>query len=287
MAIVMILVMMFSIMAFASRYVKVPPNKAMVVFGARTRDGSGMKIYTSGGKFILPIIESWSWLDLCITTLDLTIREIQTDDRKSIDIEVVVQAQIDPTEDTLKTAAVMLLKKSAEEVEYVVKNTIEGHVRGVCITLTLDQIRADRCMVSEEIHAVAVKDLRNMGLNIVSLTIRDAKESGAMMSDSEREEVMKDLPERVVILERELEGLKQLLGVSPMDPAGSSQPVTSANIHPETTSSTPPHPPPHPPPPAPTPQPSASGSSCPACHQPMVFMGKYQRWFCRTCKAWR
>jgi len=165
-----------AIVVYASRYVKVPPNKAMVVYGHGDKFGSGMQIYTSGGRFILPIIEAWAWLDLGITTLNINVQEVVTKEGVMLDVESVTQIQIDPQEDSLRTAAVMLLQKSAEEIEYVAQKTLEGHVRGVCATLTIEEINADRAVVAEQILKVAVEDLKNMGLNVVSFTIRDLKD---------------------------------------------------------------------------------------------------------------
>ena len=173
MIVIVIILIIIMVLALASRYVKVPPNKAMVVFGHKFKGDEGVQILTGGGKFIIPIIESWSWLDLGITTLNISVTDVVTKEGVMLDVEAVTQTQIDPQEDALKTAAVMLLNKTNDEIEYVAKKTLEGHVRGVCATLTIEQINADRAAVSEEILKVAVGDLRNMGLNVVSFTIRD------------------------------------------------------------------------------------------------------------------
>ncbi len=176
MAIVLIFVVVFAVLAFNSRYVKVPPNKAMIVYGKKDRSGQGMQIQASGGRFIWPIIQSWAWLDLGITTLNISVTDVVTKEGVMLDVEAVTQTQIDPQEDSLKTASMMLLQKSNEEIEYVAQKTLEGHVRGVCATLTIEQINADRAAVSEQILKVAVEDLKNMGLNVVSFTIRDLKD---------------------------------------------------------------------------------------------------------------
>ena len=177
MGIIIILLLIGVVYAAASRYIKVPPNKAMVVYGRGDKSGGGLQILTSGGKLIWPIIESWSWLDLGITTLPINVTEVVTDKGVMLNVDAVTQTQIDPQETSLRTAAVMLLNKSQEEIEYVAQKTLEGHVRGVCATLTIEQINADRAIVAEKILKVAVEDLKNMGLTVVSFTIRDLKDN--------------------------------------------------------------------------------------------------------------
>ena len=181
--------MMVMFMVFATRYKKVPPNKAMVVFGHRFQGNKGMMIYTGGGRFIQPIIESVGWLDLETRPLNIEVRGVKTKDDIMVDVEIAAQIQIDSQEDSLKTAAVMLLNKTSEEIDYVAMKTIEGHVRGVCIALAHNQINAERAFVSEQIRHVVAEDLKSMGLNVVSLTLSDVKDHVPQDPNSEMETV--------------------------------------------------------------------------------------------------
>jgi uncharacterized membrane protein YqiK len=63
----MVMTIMTMMIIFASRYKKVPPNKAMVVYGRRMPSGRGYRVISGGGKFIMPIVESYEFLDLDLT----------------------------------------------------------------------------------------------------------------------------------------------------------------------------------------------------------------------------
>ncbi len=156
----------------ATRFKTVPPNRALVVYGKKTGK-KGYYITTSGGKVILPIVQRYGWLNLEISTLDINVYDVVTKEGVMLDVEAVTQVQIDKKNEALETAANMLLDKSTKDIEYVAQRSLEGHVRGVCATLTIEQINSDRDSVSRSILEVAVKDLENMGLNVVSFTIRD------------------------------------------------------------------------------------------------------------------
>ncbi len=178
---IIIIVIAFLLFAvYASRYMRVPPNKAMVVFGRDFKSGSGdtegMQIFISGGKFILPVWESWHWLDLEIRTLSVDVKEVVTKEGVMLDVESVTQIQIAPKTESLRTAAVMLLNKTNEEIDYLALKTLEGHVRGVCANLTVEQINSERVAVSEDILKVVDSDLNSMGLKVVSFTIRDLRD---------------------------------------------------------------------------------------------------------------
>src|SRR5213592_188625 len=90
-----------TVLAYASRYKKVPPNMAMVVYGRRQKGmgGRGYQVKSGGAKFIVPIFESVEWLRLDVRTLDLVVTEIVTDVKRSgakINIKAVAQVKISP-----------------------------------------------------------------------------------------------------------------------------------------------------------------------------------------------
>ena len=88
-------VIMAIIMVYASRYKKVPPDKAMVVYGKRQAGKKGYRVISGGAKFIVPIVESYEFLPLDVRTLDVVVRDIVTDVVKS-------GAKVNP--ETLKAA---------------------------------------------------------------------------------------------------------------------------------------------------------------------------------------
>jgi flotillin len=167
---------MFAI--YASRYKKVPPDKAMVVYG-RKRGGKGYEIISGGGKFIWPIVEAYEFLPLDVRTLDISVNDIVTDVEISgakMNIKSVTQIKISSHPATLKTGAEHLLHKSDREINEIAMKTLEGHVRGVCATMTIEAINSDRDTISGKIANMAAKDLMNMGIEIRSFTIKEIED---------------------------------------------------------------------------------------------------------------
>lgn len=159
---------------YASRYKKVPPDKAMVVYGKR-----GFTVITGGAKFIVPIIESYEFLPLDVRTLDINVQDIVTDVARSgakVNIKSVAQIKISGDKKVLNTAAEHLLHKSDNEINEIAMKTLEGHVRGVCATLTVEEINSDRDTISARIQNMAGNDLMNMGIAIRSFVIRDLED---------------------------------------------------------------------------------------------------------------
>ncbi|HKZ89415.1 MAG TPA: SPFH domain-containing protein [Thermoplasmata archaeon] len=170
------------ILIAASRYKKVPPNMAMVVYGRRQRGtgGRGYKVISGGAKIIIPVVESIEWLRLDVRTLDLVVPDIVTDVKRSgakINIKAVAQVKVSSDEATLNTAAENLLGKTEQAVNEIALKTLEGHVRGVCATLTVEEVNSDRDAIASKILGMAGNDLRNMGIEIRSFVIKEIEDA--------------------------------------------------------------------------------------------------------------
>ena len=166
---------------YASRYKKVPPDRAMVVYGRMmdSKTGKGYRVISGGGKFIVPILESFEYLPLDVRTLDVVVNDIVTDVTKSgakVNIQGVVQVKIGSQPDILDTAAEHLLHKTNAEINEIALKTMEGHVRGICATLTIEAINSERDAVATKVHEQARGDLRNMGIEIVSFVVKEIED---------------------------------------------------------------------------------------------------------------
>src|SRR5256885_13309355 len=160
-----------TVLAYASRYKKVPPNMAMVVYGRRQKGlgGRGYQVKSGGAKFVVPIFESVEWLRLDVRTLDLVVTDIVTDVKRSgakINIKAVAQVKISSDEATLNTAAENLLGKTEQQVDEIALKTLEGHVRGVCATLTVEEVNSDRDAIASKILGMAGDHLPTLGIQI-------------------------------------------------------------------------------------------------------------------------
>ena len=170
------------VLLYASRYKKVPPNMAMVVYGSRQKGagGAGYRVISGGAKFIVPIVQSVAWIKLEVRTLDVVVNDIVTDVKRSgakINIKAVAQVKISSDEATLNTAAENLLGKREEDINEIALKTLEGHVRGVCATLTVEEVNSDRDQLASKIQSLAGQDLRNLGIDIRSFVIKEIEDA--------------------------------------------------------------------------------------------------------------
>src|SRR5437867_6813404 len=118
-----------TIVIYARRYKRVPPNQAMVVFGRRRGD-VGYNVIMGGGKFILPIVEQVEYLDLSLQTLEIHVPAVITRSGVPLTVECVAQIKISNERTKLNVAAVQLLGKTRDGVAQLAEATIVGQVRG-------------------------------------------------------------------------------------------------------------------------------------------------------------
>jgi flotillin len=173
------------ILAVAKRYRKVGPNQVMVISGRRHRvrgkegavELTGYRIRKGGGAFIFPLLERVDVLSLEVMTLDFTTPEVYTKPGVPIVVDGVAQVKIKGDEGSIRTAAEQFLGKTVQEIERIALQTVEGHLRAIIGTLTVEEIYRNRDQFAGSVQEVAVADLANMGLEIVSFTLKDIRDS--------------------------------------------------------------------------------------------------------------
>lgn len=185
---VAILGVFLAIAMFSKRYQKVPPDKALVVYGRRSRisvrDAAGVmqtrdvgyRFVQGGGTFVIPVLESFAWLNLSTHTVEPEVTDVVTKEGVPLTVEGVAQIKIKSDSVSIATAAEQLLGKGDAEITTIAQKTLEGHIRGVCATLTVESINADRAALSSKIQEEAVPDFERLGIEITTFTIKDIKD---------------------------------------------------------------------------------------------------------------
>ncbi len=163
-----IIVIILAAVVLARRYRKVEPDQAMVVYG-RNR----FQVITGGAKFILPVVQSVRFMSIGAQKLPIRVADVITRSGVPLTVDCVTIIKISSETTKLNVASQQWLSKNIEDIHDAAQEIITGHIRGVCATLEIEQINSDRDALSGKIREVAVPDLANMGLEIVSLTVKD------------------------------------------------------------------------------------------------------------------
>jgi flotillin len=180
-AVVIVFVLFLLLYMVFSRYTKVGPNQVLVVSGLKRKaeDGSrvGFRIVKGGGTFVWPIFEKVDILSLELLTIDVQTPEVYTSKGVPVKVDGVAQVKVKGDDVSIRTASEQFLGKATDEIRNIATQTLEGHLRAILGTMTVEEIYQNRDAFASRVQEVAAGDTANMGLTIVSFTIRDIRDS--------------------------------------------------------------------------------------------------------------
>src|SRR4051812_25550144 len=183
-AILFVVFMMVGI--WASRYTKVGPNQVLVISGRRHRitdpDGNthdvGFRVVKGGGVFVWPVFEKIDLLSLELLTIDVQQeQDVYTSKGVPVRVDGVAQIKVKGDDISIATAAEQFLSKDTDAIKNIAMQTLEGHLRAILGTMTVEEIYQNRDAFASKVQEVAAGDMANMGLSIVSFTIRDIRDT--------------------------------------------------------------------------------------------------------------
>ncbi len=174
--IILVIVLFIFISVFVNRYVKVGPDEALIVSGRKKRlpNGQtvGFRIVKGGATFVIPVLEVSKVISLRIMPLDVN-SSAYTSQGVQVSVDGIAQVKIDSTEEAIATAAEQFLSHKEDEIKRIATQTLEGHLRSIVGNLTVEEINQNRDAFAQKVQELAAGDLANMGLKIISFTIRE------------------------------------------------------------------------------------------------------------------
>ncbi len=169
-------------MIYASRYQKVGPNQVLIIAGRGTvfvdpttgqAQRRSFRVVRGGGTFIYPVIERVDHLSLELMTIEVVTPNVYTLQGVPVTLDGVAQVKVGSDDVSIVTAAEQFLSKRVNEIQNVALQTLEGHLRAIVGTMTVEEIYKDRDKFAQRVQEVSALDMKNMGLTIVSFTIKN------------------------------------------------------------------------------------------------------------------
>ncbi|MGN5650994.1 SPFH domain-containing protein [Bacillus sp. Brlt_9] len=174
---------------FITKYRTVGPDEALIVTGSylgsksvhTDQNGNKIKIIRGGGSFILPVLQQAEPLSLLSSKLEISTPEVYTEQGVPVMADGVAIIKIGGSIEEVATAAEQFLGKSKQDRENEAKEVLEGHLRSILGTMTVEEIYKNRDKFSQQVQGVASQDLAKMGLVVVSFTIKDVKDKNGYL----------------------------------------------------------------------------------------------------------
>jgi len=151
------------------------PNEALVISGMFQ---GGKPTFISGGRAIVcPCIQTVQRIPLNTMTLEVHSPRVYTSQGVPISVVGTAQVKINgASEEMLAFAAEQFGGKPVDEVLQICLETMEGHQRAIMGNMTVEEIYRDRKTFSTKVFEVASVDLHNMGIMVISYTLKDVRD---------------------------------------------------------------------------------------------------------------
>src|ERR671916_732342 len=174
---VVVLGFLIALMLLSRNYIKVSPNRAAVISGRSRKlpDGTvvGYRLVRGGATLIVPFLEKVEYLSLNVLTVPLATSRAYTVQGVPVSVKAVANVKIKGDDDSLRAASERFLGMKPEEFHRLVFQTLEGHLRAILGTLTVEEINNDRQSFAQKLTTEAAGDLEKMGIGLDALTIQE------------------------------------------------------------------------------------------------------------------
>ena len=179
-------VILILILAFvASRYKVAGANEAIIVAGSRgakvrdergkvvsTPGDKGVKVVVGGGTIVMPLLNRIGRLKLTARQINVQLSDAVTSQGIKVQVQGVATFKIGRDVESLRNAAERFLDARPEQVDSIVKNVLEGSLRSIVGTLTIEELIRDRQKLLQQVQDAAKGDLATSGLQIDAFTIQ-------------------------------------------------------------------------------------------------------------------
>ena len=155
----------------------VGPNQMMVISGGC--GGGDKKRYLTGKcGFAWCLVTEVQWLNLGIMTLLPAVKDCESAKGVRVNVTAVAQVKVmTDSEEYVRTACEQFLGRSEWDMKKLILGTLEGHLRAIIGTMTVEQLFQDRESFALNVREVASTDISKMGIKIMSFTVKELSDS--------------------------------------------------------------------------------------------------------------
>lgn len=212
-----VLIILMLLIVFVAKYQTAKPDEALIISGSylgtknvhMDESNNKIKIVRGGGAFVLPVFQRSNRISLLSSKLDVSTPEVYTEQGVPVMCDGTSIIKIGSSVEEIATAAEQFLGKTREELENEAREVLEGHLRSILGSMTVEEIYQNRDKFSQSVQEVASVDLAKMGLIIVSFTIKEVRDKNGYLDSLGKPRIAQvkrdaDIAEAEALKEKEL-----------------------------------------------------------------------------------
>ena len=184
--VLVIIALVLLVSYLARNIIKVPPNMVAILSGRKrtvvdTQTGEqrrvGYRVIRGGSTFRIPVFERVDYISLNVISIPLRIEGAYNIEGVPVSVNAVANVKVGGDDFSVGNAIERFLGMTTNEIEEVVHQTMEGHLRSILGTLTVEELNTDRQAFAQRMTAESAQDLARMGIIIDVLTIQQISDT--------------------------------------------------------------------------------------------------------------
>ena len=164
-----------------SRYKMCPSDKILIVYG-NVGAGRSAKCIHGGATFIMPIVQSYAFLDLNPINIDVPLKGALSSQNIRVDVPSSFIVGISTQPEIMQNAASRLLGRTRQDIRDLASEIIMGQMRVVIASLTIEEINADREKLIKGITGGVDVELHKVGLYLINANITDIRDASGYIA---------------------------------------------------------------------------------------------------------
>ncbi len=154
---------------------KVPQDKAMVVTGIRK------KVITGGGGIVIPVLERTDIISLGNIQLNISTSQTMSSQGVPIDVLGTAVIKVRNTHESIYAAIEQFTGVNEQQIQKSIADQVtlilEGKLREIVASMTVEQIYNDREAFSAKVQEVVGTKIGEMGLELKDFSIKDVNDT--------------------------------------------------------------------------------------------------------------
>ena len=188
------------------------PNEILIISGRTYKQPSGRevgyRVVFGGRAFVIPVIERVEKMDMTTMPIPVEVSNSYAKGGTPLNIQAIANVKVSSNKSIVGNAIERFLGRNRSEIRRVVRETLEGNLRGVVANLTPEQVNEDRLNFAERIAEDVARDLNKLGLQLDTLKVQSVTDDVDYLSSIGRRQIAKivrdaEIAEAVAIGEAE------------------------------------------------------------------------------------
>ena len=173
--VIILLVGLWSIIS--KNYIRIPPNKAAVLYGRKNKAAGGItkgyRLITGGGVFKIPFFEQVQYMDLSNRVINIRVDNAPNVNGVMTTVEGVANTKISSEKALLEIAVERFLGKSDIDIDKIIFQNLEGHLRSVVGKMTMEDLIGNKQKLNSAVLEDSSEDFKKLGISVDSLNIQN------------------------------------------------------------------------------------------------------------------